>query len=50
VRCQTCFQITVVFSHATTTVVCATCAQQLCSPRGGKARLVDGCSFRRKIE
>lgn len=50
VRCPSCMAITVVFSHATTRVVCAGCLQQLCKPTGGKCKLTDGCSFRRKIE
>lgn len=39
---------TTVFSHATTTVVCTSCQTVLCTPTGGKARLTEGCSFRRK--
>ena len=48
VRCPACYQITTVFSHATTSVMCAACAMMLCTPTGGKAKLTDGCSFRRK--
>ncbi|KAF5355981.1 hypothetical protein D9756_004220 [Leucocoprinus leucothites] len=43
-----CFAITTVFSHAQTVVVCASCTSILCQPTGGKARLTEGCSFRRK--
>ena len=50
VRCPGCFAITTVFSHATTVVVCGSCALMLCQPTGGKARLTEGCSFRRKQE
>ena len=39
---------TTVFSHANTTVVCPSCQTVLCTPTGGKARLTEGCSFRRK--
>ena len=39
---------TTVFSHAQTTVICQECNSLLCQPTGGKARLTDGCSFRRK--
>ncbi|KAE9414053.1 hypothetical protein Angca_006732, partial [Angiostrongylus cantonensis] len=42
------FQITTVFSHATTVVVCVGCNTVLCTPTGGKARLTEGCSFRKK--
>ncbi len=66
VKCPGCFNITTVFSHAQTVVVCAGkkitwkrnhigsltihagCSQVLCQPTGGKARLTEGCSFRRK--
>ncbi|XP_021056876.1 40S ribosomal protein S27-like [Mus pahari] len=42
------YKITVVFSHAQTVVLCVGCATVLCQPTGGKARLTEGCSFRRK--
>ena len=47
-KCPNCLQITTVFSHAQTAVVCASCATVLCQPKGGKAKLTEGCSFRRK--
>lgn len=50
VRCPSCFQITTVFSHSTSVVVCAGCALMLSQPTGGKCRLTDGCSFRKKPE
>jgi small subunit ribosomal protein S27e len=50
VRCPSCYQITTVFSHATTVVVCGQCALMLCQPTGGKCRLTEGCSFRKKVE
>ena len=50
VRCPGCMNITTVFSHATNVVVCGTCAVMLCQPTGGKARLTEGCSFRKKQE
>jgi small subunit ribosomal protein S27e len=50
IKCPGCFQITTVFSHSQTVVVCASCNAQLCEPTGGKARLTDGCSFRKKVE
>ncbi|KAL1915635.1 40S ribosomal protein eS27 [Calcarisporiella thermophila] len=49
VKCPGCFNITTVFSHAQTVVVCGICATVLCQPTGGRARLTEGCSFRRKI-
>ncbi|KAG0464045.1 hypothetical protein HPP92_020114 [Vanilla planifolia] len=48
VKCQGCFNITTVFSHSQTVVVCGNCQTVLCQPTGGKARLTEGCSFRRK--
>ncbi|CAE6410361.1 unnamed protein product [Rhizoctonia solani] len=48
VKCPGCFAITTVFSHAQTVVMCSSCATVLCQPTGGKARLTEGCSFRRK--
>uniref|UniRef100_A0A3Q2XZJ8 Ribosomal protein S27 like n=1 Tax=Hippocampus comes TaxID=109280 RepID=A0A3Q2XZJ8_HIPCM len=43
-----CYKITTVFSHAQTVVLCVGCSTVLCQPKGGKARLTEGCSFRRK--
>ncbi|OCF42598.1 40S ribosomal protein S27 [Kwoniella heveanensis CBS 569] len=48
VKCPGCFAITTVFSHASTVVQCQGCATALCQPTGGKAKLTEGCSFRRK--
>merc|ERR1712055_1114647 len=48
VKCPGCFKISTVFSHAQTVVACVGCATVLCQPTGGKAKLTDGCSFRRK--
>lgn len=48
VRCQGCLQMTTVFSHAQTVVTCGSCAAVLCQPTGGKAKLTEGSSFRRK--
>ena len=50
VKCPGCLQITTVFSHAQRSVVCRGCSTVLSTPTGGKARLTDGCSFRRKTE
>nr|XP_055097934.1 40S ribosomal protein S27-like [Symphalangus syndactylus] len=48
VKCPGCYKITTVFSHAQTVVSCVGCSTVLCQPTGGKARLTEGCSFRRK--
>lgn len=48
VKCQGCFNIVTVFSHAQTVVTCPGCNQVLCYPTGGKARLVEGTQYRRK--
>jgi small subunit ribosomal protein S27e len=50
VKCPGCFSITTVFSHAQTVVVCGSCSVMLCQPTGGKARLTEGCSFRKKVD
>lgn len=42
VKCPGCFQITTVFSHASTVVQCGSCATVLCQPSGGKAKLTEG--------
>ncbi|XP_026221392.1 40S ribosomal protein S27-like [Anabas testudineus] len=49
VKCPGCYKITTVFSHAQTVVLCVGCSTVLCQPKGGKARLTEGCSFRRKL-
>jgi len=46
VKCPGCFNITTVFSHAQTVVLCGSCSTVLCQPSGGKARLTEGSSFR----
>ncbi|KAI3967637.1 hypothetical protein MKW92_040370, partial [Papaver armeniacum] len=49
VKCQGCaFNITTVFSHSQTMVVCGNCQTVLCQTTGGKARITEGCSFKRK--
>merc|ERR1712203_437911 len=50
VKCPGCLQITTVYSHAQTVVLCGNCNVMLCQPTGGLARLAEGCSFRRKVE
>ncbi|CAK7348259.1 unnamed protein product [Dovyalis caffra] len=50
VKCQGCFNITTVFSHSQTVVVCGNCQTVLCQPAGGRAKLTEGCSFRKKSE
>merc|ERR1712016_458875 len=47
VKCPGCYKITTVFSHAQTVVLCVGCSTVLCQPTGGKARLTEGCSFRK---
>ena len=41
---------TTVFSHAQSVVICSGCSTVLCQPTGGKARLTEGCSFRKKAD
>ncbi|XP_021566995.1 40S ribosomal protein S27-like [Carlito syrichta] len=48
VKCPECYKITTVLSHAQTVVLYVDCSTVFCQPTGGKARLTEGCSFRRK--
>ncbi|XP_023565403.1 40S ribosomal protein S27-like [Octodon degus] len=48
VKCPGRYKITTVFSQAQKVVLCVGCSTVLCQPTGGKARLTEGCSFRRK--
>ncbi|EGF78549.1 hypothetical protein BATDEDRAFT_30472 [Batrachochytrium dendrobatidis JAM81] len=48
VKCSGCLQITTVFSHAQTVILCSGCSNVLCQPTGGKSRITEGCSFRKK--
>lgn len=50
IKCPGCFQITTVFSHAQSVVLCGNCNIMLCQPTGGKARLTEGCSYRKKVD
>merc|ERR1711916_316398 len=50
VKCSGCMQITTVFSHAQTVVLCGNCNVMLCRPTGGLAKLTEGCSFRKKVD
>ncbi|KAG3257368.1 hypothetical protein H1C71_027118, partial [Ictidomys tridecemlineatus] len=48
VKCPGCYKITTVFNHAQRIVFCVDCSTVLCQPTGRKARLTEGCSFRKK--
>lgn len=48
VKCPSCMNINHVYSHATTVVNCRVCSAVLARPTGGKAQIVEGCSFRKK--
>ncbi|XP_014209183.1 40S ribosomal protein S27 [Copidosoma floridanum] len=50
VKCPGCYVIKTIFSHAQKPVQCDSCGTYLCTPTGGKARLTEGCSFRRKVQ
>nr|QLA09592.1 40S small subunit ribosomal protein eS27 [Euglena gracilis]6ZJ3_Sc Chain Sc, Ribosomal protein eS27 [Euglena gracilis] len=50
VKCPSCWAITIVFSHVAKVVVCSSCNTVLAQPTGGKAKLTEGCSFRKKPE
>jgi hypothetical protein len=38
------------FFVSQTVVLCAGCSMMLCQPTGGRCRLTEGCSFRRKVD
>merc|ERR1712036_144396 len=48
VKCNGCFKIKTIFSHAQTVIICPGCGTIMSTPSGGKARLTSGCSFRKK--
>jgi small subunit ribosomal protein S27e len=48
VICKQCNEISTVFSHSQTAVQCEYCNNVLCTTTGGRAKLVVGCSWRRK--
>ena len=50
VKCPVCTSISIVFSHAQTVIQCTSCMILLAQPTGGKARLTEGCSFRKKTD
>eukprot|EP00009_Paramoeba_aestuarina_P008319 CAMPEP_0201507656 /NCGR_PEP_ID=MMETSP0161_2-20130828/1264_1 /ASSEMBLY_ACC=CAM_ASM_000251 /TAXON_ID=180227 /ORGANISM="Neoparamoeba aestuarina, Strain SoJaBio B1-5/56/2" /LENGTH=84 /DNA_ID=CAMNT_0047902085 /DNA_START=50 /DNA_END=304 /DNA_ORIENTATION=- len=50
VKCPTCLAISTVYSHAQTVVLCNSCTTVLCRPTGGRCRLTDGCSYRKKFD
>merc|ERR1712216_331179 len=50
VKCLGCFHITPVFSHAQIVVFCSACSTALCQPTGGRCRLTEGCSYRKKVD
>eukprot|EP00286_Rhodomonas_abbreviata_P008710 CAMPEP_0181333600 /NCGR_PEP_ID=MMETSP1101-20121128/25769_1 /TAXON_ID=46948 /ORGANISM="Rhodomonas abbreviata, Strain Caron Lab Isolate" /LENGTH=80 /DNA_ID=CAMNT_0023443433 /DNA_START=88 /DNA_END=327 /DNA_ORIENTATION=- len=43
-----CFNIVTVFSHTQAVVLCDKCNVVICQPTGGKTRITEGCSFRKK--
>ncbi|KAF6266345.1 component of 80S ribosome and 40S small subunit [Scenedesmus sp. NREL 46B-D3] len=49
-QCAGCFQITTVFSHSQSVQLCSSCSTVLATPTGGKCRLTEGASFRRKSD
>ena len=50
VKCPTCGNEQIVFSHATYPVRCIMCGTQLLRPSGGKAELEDGVEVIRVLE
>ena len=50
VKCPGCYNIQTVFSHVHAPVFCSSCSIQIAQPTGGKSRLTEGCSFRKKFD
>lgn len=48
VKCKHCLNITTIFSHSQTGVVCEHCGHVLCTTTGGRAKLTVGSAWRRK--
>mmetsp|Transcript_76524 Transcript_76524/g.112097 ORF Transcript_76524/g.112097 Transcript_76524/m.112097 type:complete len:85 (-) Transcript_76524:761-1015(-) len=48
VKCPKCSSILIIFSHSQTRVKCVGCDTILCTPTGGKVRLIIGASFIKK--
>ncbi|XP_050542555.1 40S ribosomal protein S27-like [Daktulosphaira vitifoliae] len=48
IKCPGCYKIKTVFSHIQNKVKCDSCMVVLSRPTGGKGKLSDGCSYRRK--
>mmetsp|Transcript_14738 Transcript_14738/g.35585 ORF Transcript_14738/g.35585 Transcript_14738/m.35585 type:complete len:86 (-) Transcript_14738:591-848(-) len=50
VKCPDCQTISIVFSHSQTIVTCRSCKKIICKPSGGKAKLVEGTLYIKKIK
>ena len=50
VKCPSCFNITTVYSHASSQVSCNGCSTVIARSTGGKAKLSEGASFRKKAD
>lgn len=48
VKCGGCSEVSVVFSHAQTTIACNNCKNVLTKPTGGKCLITDGSAFKVK--
>ncbi|MBA88313.1 MAG: 30S ribosomal protein S27e [Euryarchaeota archaeon] len=49
VSCRDCSAESIIFSKATTTIICTVCGSTLTNPAGGKAQLV-GCDVVEALE
>ena len=48
VKCPVCQTVSTVFSHPKKVVLCPSCFNVLCVPKGGKGKLSVGTAWRRK--
>lgn len=48
-RCASCMNVTVAFSHSNVPITCQECAAPLAFPTGGRIRLLEGVQSRPKV-
>mmetsp|Transcript_25608 Transcript_25608/g.44749 ORF Transcript_25608/g.44749 Transcript_25608/m.44749 type:complete len:83 (-) Transcript_25608:37-285(-) len=48
IKCPSCYNLTIAFSHAQTVISCEGCNTILCTPSGGKSILKEGVGYRVK--
>ncbi|KAI3382087.1 hypothetical protein SNEBB_006361 [Seison nebaliae] len=46
IKCNECYRVTTIFSHAQSAVVCSGCNKVISTPTGGKGKISKGCRTR----